>query len=82
MKYDYYMHRSGGFINDYFGYVGDPFKVCWFKYWFFGTCGYKVTRVPKNSTMKVILTQSLINAEIHLESHAAEELFKKHKADK
>lgn len=31
MKYDYYLHRSGGYAFDYFGGIGKPFKVSWFK---------------------------------------------------
>ena len=47
MKYNYYGHRSLGFIKDYFGDKGPKIKVSFLKYWWLKLTGYRVTKEPK-----------------------------------
>lgn len=75
-KYDYYLHKSEG--CDYWDNIGEPKKVNKGAYNTALRKGYRATRVPSGSCIKVVLLQSLIDDFTHPTSHSAKELFKKY----
>ena len=77
MKYDYYIHRSCGFCEDYFGRIGDPVKISFFKYYVM-KLRYRTTKVLSGSSLKDVLTQALNNSETQLDSYSAKKLYEKH----
>ena len=76
MEYDYYLHKSEGFLGDYFGEVGKPIKVSQAKYYYEKARKARATKVPKDSPMEIVLLQAIINEGIHPTSYSAKELFK------
>ena len=47
MKYDYYLHKSGGYAFDYFGGIGRPYKVNIITVLLAKILKYEITPVPK-----------------------------------
>jgi len=78
MKYDYYMHRSKGYVGDYFGEIGKPFKVSNFKYYFFKLLKYRVTKVPKGSSLCKVIEQAINNHWMAKDSFSANKLREKY----
>ena len=65
MKYDYYAHDSRGPIKDYFGDIGRPVKISKLSYIWLKFMNFRVTRVPKDSDIAVVVAQALLNSGIH-----------------
>jgi predicted SAM-dependent methyltransferase len=60
MKYDYYKHRSGGFVFDYFGGVGTAVKINILWYYCLKITGYRVTKVPAGSPLVDVYVKAAI----------------------
>ena len=74
MKYEYYMHRSGGLAFDHFGGIGRPFPVrrwwaCLMKF-----LGYSVTHCPVGSDTKRIYIRAALLQGAHRRSSKVAEL--------
>jgi hypothetical protein len=78
MKHDYYMHKSKGYVGDYFGEVGEPFKVSFSKYCFFKSLKYRVTKVPKGTSICEVIKQAISNHWMANNSYSANKLRKKY----
>jgi hypothetical protein len=48
MKKKYYIHRSLGFVEDYFGHIGPKVKVSCFRYWIMRILGYRTSTESYN----------------------------------
>ena len=44
MKYNYYAHRSLGFVKDYFGDIGPRVKISYIRYLFMKIFGWRVSK--------------------------------------
>ena len=60
MKYDYYLHRSGGKVFDYFGGIGRPYQVNVLWFYFMDRMGYKATRVVKGASIKRVYIRATL----------------------
>ena len=78
MKYDYYMHRSTGYVGDYFGSIGEPLKVSAARYYFCKPLKYRVTKVPKGSSLCAVIEQAISNHWMANDSFSAEKLRKRY----
>ena len=74
MKYEYYMHRSGGLAFDHFGGIGRPFRVRrWWAY-LMKRLGYCVTHVPVGSATRRIYVRAALLRGAHRHSHKVQRL--------
>ena len=68
-KYDYYLHRSGGRVFDYFGGIGTPFKVSLLRFYLFKWAGFRATRVLKGAPLSRVLIRATIRCGAHRHSY-------------
>jgi len=61
--WDYYVHQSLGRVKDYFGEIGTPIKVSWFRYEFQKCFDWRTTRVPKGSSIEEVMKRAHEDAE-------------------
>ena len=72
------MHRSISWYWDYFGKIGEPFEVSSLKYYYFKHLKYRVTKVPKGSSMCEVIEQAIKNHWMDDDSYSAEKLREKY----
>lgn len=60
MRHDYYLHRSGGRVFDYFGGIGTPFKVSCLRAWLYKIMGYRMTRVRRGASVLQVMTRATL----------------------
>lgn len=76
MRYDFYLHRSGGKVFDYFGGVGTPYQVHWLWWYIMKWAGYKATRVQAGAPLKRVYIRATLAAGAHRRSYKMEEILK------
>lgn len=76
MKYEYYLHRSGGILFDHFGGIGTPFKVSAIRgilsKWF----GWCLTPARPGSSTKSVYTRAALVRGVGRHSHFMGEIRK------
>lgn len=75
-RYDYYLHRSGGKVFDYFGGIGTPFRVSLLRWWLFKLTGYKATRVTRGADLRRVYIRATLAAGAHRNSYKMEKVLK------
>lgn len=68
-RWDYYLHRSGGRAFDYFGGIGQPFKVCFLRWFFYMIFGFRATRVPKGAPISRVYIRAGLKQGAHRHSY-------------
>jgi hypothetical protein len=76
-KMEYYIHKSMGFHNDYFGEIGEPLKVSRLKAFVMNLLGYRVTKVPDNTSTTEIKVIAAINNGAHPNSYMVQKIREK-----
>lgn len=77
VRYDYYLHRSGGRVFDYFGGIGLPYKVGCIRAGVMKVLGYSVTRVPRRITsLQRIYLRAALTRGAHRRSFKVEQIRK------
>jgi hypothetical protein len=74
MKYDYYLHHSGGRAFDYFGGIGDPFRVSFIRAFIWKLLGFRMTKVRKGANLISIMTRATLKAGAHRHSVKIQEI--------
>lgn len=66
MRYDYYLHKSGGYAFDYFGGIGRPYKVSFLRACIAKVLKYHVTTYPKGRpvSQKSLYTRAALHRDI------------------
>lgn len=72
--HDYYLHRSGGKVFDYFGGIGTPFRVSILRAAIAKALGYKVTRVVKGAPQRRVYIRATLNKGAHRTSYAMQKI--------
>jgi len=76
MKYDYYLHRSGGRVFDYFGGIGTPFKVGIIRFYLWKWMRFRATKIRKGSSLKRVMIRATLKQGSHRHSWNIENLLK------
>jgi hypothetical protein len=76
VKYDYYLHRSGGRVFDYFGGIGTPFRVSLLRALIFKLLGFRMTRVRKGRSLKSVIVRAALKQGAHRHSWQIENIVK------
>jgi hypothetical protein len=63
-RFDYYLHKSGGYAFDYFGGIGPPYQVNILWFYFMKILGYKATRVVRGASRKRVYIRACLNMQI------------------
>ena len=79
MTYDYYAHRSGGKVFDYFGGIGRPFRIGIVMYYFMKIFGWRVSKILSGAPVQVLMVNATIKNGAHPRSHAVKEIIKEYK---
>ena len=67
-RYDYYLHRSGGYAFDHFGGIGTPFQVSFLRFYLWKWMGYRATRVIKGASLRRVYIRATIKQGAHRHS--------------
>lgn len=76
MRYDYYLHRSGGRVFDYFGGIGRPYRVNVLWWWVMKLAGYKATKVPVFAPIRRVYIRATLAQGAHRRSYKMEKILK------
>ena len=76
MRYDYYLHRAGGFLFDYWGGIGQPYRVHVLWWYIMRAAGYKATRVPAFAPIKRVYIRATLAQGAHRNSYKMEKILK------
>jgi hypothetical protein len=68
MKYEYYLHRSGGVVFDHFGGIGRPFKVGFFSMLLAKLLGRAVTPCPPGCSERRVYIRAALMRGVHRRS--------------
>ena len=74
MRYDYYLHRTGGFAFDYWGGIGRPYIVNVLWWYFMRLIGYKATRVQANAPLRRVYIRASLFSGAHRHSHTMDKM--------
>ena len=77
MEFDYYLHKSEGMVDDYFGHIGEPIKVSAAKHYARKISGFRATKVPQGSSMRAVLTKAIVDDGMSLNCTLAKQIFEK-----
>ena len=76
MNYDYYLHKSGGKVFDYFNCVGTPFRVSYLRWLLFRLFKFRATRVQRGASLKRVYIRATLQAGAHRTSYNMKETLK------
>jgi hypothetical protein len=74
MKYDYYLHRSGGRVFDYWGGIGTPFRVSILRAYISKVLGYKMTRVCARVGVRRVYIRATLASGAHRNSYKMDKI--------
>lgn len=72
-RYDYYLHCSGGRAFDYFGGVGEPFRVSALRFYLFKLAGYRATKVRAGAPLHRVMVRAALKSGAHRHSWKVQE---------
>jgi hypothetical protein len=75
----YYLHNDSGDVNAYFGNIGTPFRVSFFRYLIAKLDGCVATKAPNGYSIGEVHIKAQIEAGAHPKSYKVTELKKKYK---
>lgn len=73
---DYYLHKNRSQVDNYFGRIGKPFKVCAAHYYVYKLLGFNHTKVPDNTSVTEVIVAAAIKGGAHPNSWKVENIRK------
>ena len=62
------------FVYNYFGHIGDPFRVSYLRYLLYKALGFRATAVPDGTSKTEVLVQASIENGAHPSSYHVEKI--------